>query len=73
MFTEPTNDERAEWAQVALNAFAKETRMDTAGEDDATVLGDLLTNLMHWCDRNGVDFDTKLTGAVVNYETETSA
>lgn len=70
MFTEPTNDDRAYWAQVALKSFARETRMDTAGEDDETILGDLLTDLMHFCDRHDIDFQRKLIGATVNYEEE---
>lgn len=42
------NDDRACWAEVALEAFMKETRTD---EEDA--LSDLLCDLMHWADRNG--------------------
>lgn len=65
------NDDRAEWAQAALDAFADVTDMDIACEDGETVLGDLLTDLMHWCDRNGVDFQKKLAGAALNYKEET--
>lgn len=66
------NNERADWAEAALDAFALVTRMDTAGEDYETILGDLLCDLMHWCDRNGVDFDVMLDVARMGYEDETT-
>lgn len=58
------------WAQTALDAFARITRMDAAGEDDSTVLGDLLTDLMHWCDDNGVDFKSTLAASITRYDEE---
>lgn len=68
------NDDRAEWAQHALDQFAQLTGMDEGGgnEEDETVLGDLLADLMHWCDRHGVDFEAKLAGARANYAEETA-
>lgn len=65
------NDNRAAWAATALNAFADVTMMNTAGEDGETILGDLLADLMHWCDRNGVDFNDMLERARDHYEEET--
>ena len=41
----PTNATRAEWAQAALDAFADACHMH--GEDDETVLSDLLCDLHH--------------------------
>lgn len=70
MFTTACNDDRADWAQSALNTFAEVTAMDTAGEDTETIIGDLLTNLMHLCKREGIDFQRKLTGAEINYDAE---
>lgn len=58
------------WAQTALDAFAKTTNMDAAGEDDSTVLADLLTDLMHWCDDNGVDFKSTLAASINRYDEE---
>lgn len=55
---EGMNNDRAIWADAAIRTFAAKTNMDTAGEDDDTILGDLLGSLRHWCDRHGVDFDT---------------
>jgi hypothetical protein len=68
---EGQNDDRASWAAHAIEAFSDITNMRNDGEDDETILGDLLTDLMHWCDRQGIDFDTKLITARVNYAVET--
>lgn len=68
---ENQNDDRAVWANTAVNAFADITRMRTAGEDDRTILHDLLANLMHWCDRRDVDFDDVLADARDSYAEET--
>lgn len=70
MNTEPSNDDRADWAQQALNKFAEVTRMDTAGEDTETILGDLLCNLMHLAKREEIDIEAKWLGASVNFEAE---
>lgn len=66
------NDDRASWAHAALKEFASITGMDTAGEDDETIFGDLLADMMHWCDRNSVSFEAMLERARSNYEAETS-
>ncbi len=46
-----SNDDRAAWAGSAPAAFVQIT-----GTDEDAVVGDLLTDLLHWCDRNGRDF-----------------
>ena len=43
----PSNRERADWASIALVAFAEEVRMED--EDRETQLSDLLCDLMHFC------------------------
>ena len=63
---EEMNDARAAWAATALRRFQEET-----GTDDETALTDLLCDLMHWCDRNGGDFDSSLAAARMHYEAET--
>lgn len=68
---EGQNDDRASWAHQALKEFARVTNMDIAGEDDETILGDLLTDLMHWCDRNRISFEEVLAGAYRDYADET--
>jgi hypothetical protein len=63
---EGLNDDRAEWAHAALEAFKTETRTD-----EGDVLCDLLADLGHWCDRNGYQFQEQLRRAISHYEAET--
>lgn len=60
------NDNRALWAEDALAAFMASTGTD---EDDA--VADLLADLMHYCDFNGLDFEAELARAERNYQGET--
>jgi hypothetical protein len=66
------NYQRAGWANAALVAFANQTGQSVEELDDGTVMADLLTNLMHWCDRNGVNFTAQLDAAVRMYREETA-
>lgn len=63
---EGMNDDRAQWADAAIRAFTKET-----GTDYEDSLGDLLGDLLHWCDRNNFDFEIALDRARYHYEVET--
>jgi hypothetical protein len=63
---EGMNDRRAEWAAAALRAF-----MEATGTDEENALGDLLTDMMHWADRNNFDFDSALDRARCHYVEET--
>jgi len=63
---EGMNDERSAWAAAALAAFITET-----GTDEEGARGDLLGDLMHWCDRNNYDFEAMLSRARGHYEAET--
>ena len=65
------NNDRAYWAKVALNAFARITGMSSADEDEENILSDLLCNLMHLCDRLDIDFSAALLGAKHDYRAET--
>lgn len=59
----PTNYDRAEWAHEALRWFAGQTGQIRSGDfehDLPTVIGDLLCDLCHLCDREGIDFDAAL-------------
>ena len=62
---EVTNTDRAGWAQVAVDAFQDETKTD-----DECVLQDILTDLRHWSDSMGYDWDITLGNAMGMYETE---
>lgn len=56
---EPTNADRADWALTAVKVFAEETGMgpDRGNEELFTVLQDLLCDIMHLCDVEGVSFE----------------
>jgi hypothetical protein len=64
---EGKNADRAEWAGSALRHF-----QCTTGTDYEDALGDLLGDLMHWCDRNNFDFEAALERARGHYEAETT-
>jgi hypothetical protein len=63
---EGMNDDRSAWAGAALATF-----MQVTGSEKEDALGDLLTNLMHYSDRNNFDFDAALDRARWHYEAET--
>jgi hypothetical protein len=60
------NDIRARWAAEALWHIECMSGVD---HEDAPV--DLIADLMHWCDRNGFDFDAQLARAAMRYQAET--
>lgn len=62
---EPTNVDRAGWARVGLAAFSRRT--GEAGNEIETQLVDLLTDLMHLADYEGVDKDEVLDRALWHY------
>lgn len=69
----PTNSERASWARQALATFARLTGQDRSGDlqhDLPSVVGDLLADLMHFCRRQGVDFDACLDTARSHHSVE---
>ena len=64
---ERMNEKRALWADGALRAFRNLT-----GTDFEDAVSDLMADLMHWCDRNGMTFANELRRARYHYEEETS-
>jgi hypothetical protein len=62
---EPTNLDRAAWADKAIRAFREMTDCDY--EDS---LGDLLADLMHWSDARNFDFEAALFCARGHYAAE---
>lgn len=58
------NNDRAAWAQAAIDAFEEQT--------GSGKLGDLICDLMHWADRNGVEFYAELDAAEMHYRLETA-
>jgi hypothetical protein len=63
---EKMNGKRAEWAACCIRHFQCQTGSDW---DDAT--SDLLCDLMHFCDREGFDFEHEISRARMHYEAET--
>ena len=63
---EGMNDDRAEWANAAIKEFMRVCRTD---EEDAP--GDLIADIMHWCDRKGIDPIATLERAKSHYQEET--
>jgi len=61
----PTNQDRAEWAAAALRHF-----QCTTGTDYDDALTDLLGDLMHFADRENLDFEAALAMARAHYEAE---
>lgn len=62
---EDMNGRRADWAEDALVHF-----MFTTGTDGGDAIADLICNIQHWCDRNGVNFDHELYRAQDMYADE---
>ncbi len=60
-----TNKDRSGLAQQAVEAFATATGMEA--EPEEAVIGDLLCDLMHYCEQNGVEFDDCLGSARMHY------
>lgn len=78
VFMEPDNADRAGFANVALDAYAHETRHDpreqavviTDPEHVTEVMSDLICDLMHLADETGVEFDKIMETARSNYDFE---
>jgi hypothetical protein len=71
MQDEPTNEIRCYWATAALEFYAK-TRDEVFKPDEypeaaAETMRDLLTDLMHFSERFGIDFDEQLSLATDHY------
>lgn len=64
---EQRNERRAALAQVALDAYMGAT--DSA--DTVEAFTDLLVDLRHWGDRNGIDFDAVADRVRYHYIDET--
>ena len=64
---EGMNETRAGWADDCIAHF-----MGSTGAELGDALSDLLCNLMHWCDRNGLQFENELERAAKHYAQETA-
>ena len=64
---EQMNEERSRWADDCIAHF-----MSTTGCDRDDAPSDLLCDLMHWCDRNGMHWENELERAHMHYNEETT-
>ena len=65
------NEQRAAWAEeaiVSVKAFAERLTSEEGGPYEA--VKDLICDLMHYCDREKVDFGGALAGAELYHEGE---
>jgi hypothetical protein len=68
---EYTNDDRADTAVEALEAFRKATRHNPDDQDPYDeLLRELLCNLQHFADREGLNFRAVLADATAIYADE---
>jgi len=65
----PTNEERADWGRDACDTFAESVRMDMANELP-TIIGDLIANLLHLADSEGMCAESLLARAKMHYDAE---
>lgn len=63
------NASRAEWAEAGLREFENQC-MAGANEDDPTIMGDLVADLMHYCAQNDLDWAAILATAQSHFEFE---
>lgn len=68
MTTQHTNETRATIAAGLIDIYKERT-----GADQYDALADLLSDVMHWADTQGLDFDDELRRARNNYESEATA
>jgi hypothetical protein len=60
--TDPVHEQYVEFAEKSLSVYRD--------EDQNARVTDCLTNLMHWCDRHGIDFKVSLARAEMHHRTE---
>jgi len=79
---DPSNADRSLWGALAVVSFASVTGLSGDAQiDPETVLGDLLADLMHWCDvqktndsrAESIDFESALERARDHYSEECAA
>lgn len=68
---EGMNDDRADWARSAAKAFAKRTGQTVEGDGWDTIIMDLIADLAHFCDREGLELEDLVQRAANHYDAET--
>lgn len=64
------NGDRASWAHEAIKTFADQCR--SHNEDEETLVSDLVADLMHYCEQNGIEWDGVLARATNHFREECS-
>lgn len=71
-----SNDQRASWAEAALQMFSQRTGTPSVKEADAEtrflLVADFQADLAHWCDRHQVDLQAATQQATKHYQRETA-
>lgn len=70
MLTGINGDMRSKAAEKALIVHDISKNRRPSGEPAPAMVTDLLADLMHYCDREGVDFDSSLSVATDHYDHE---
>ena len=65
-----TNSDRAGFAASALREYRRQVGHNRSGEDFSTSVQDLLTDLRHFCDQEGIDFDPILRNSAGHHAEE---
>jgi hypothetical protein len=63
-----TNEQRANDAEEAVTTYA--AALDTVPHPDADTVRDLIANIGHLCDREGIDFAVAVIAALRNWRAE---
>lgn len=66
----PINEARAQWAEEALAKFVEVSGGSLAPDDVRRVVGDLITDLGHYCTSRGLPFFDILEKAAADYRGE---
>ncbi|TQI77316.1 hypothetical protein FHU10_5284 [Serratia fonticola] len=69
-FREPDNADRSAMAAETLCYFARQTGLARSDESVDTIMVDLITDLMHLCDKLDIDFSGVLTVSAMHYDDE---
>lgn len=70
---EPTNLQRCLWAASAISGYLRAKQESRTPEDRQDQLTDLLTDLMHWCKHERINFAKSLKSARFHFNFEIGA
>lgn len=64
-----SNEDRAAWAEAAIDCFINQTGQDKLEDDPVS---DLIADLGHWCDENDIDFLAAIQRGIGHWKAETA-